>query len=105
MYPFNVINWIKLVIIAGIISVCAGTVFAGIRWKFWDPVWQREPEFEQDNVNDRVGFNYVMSVVCVWSLVLHLAADVWRCRAPVARDIQDDLYSKFAYIFTKVSIM
>ena len=57
----------------------------------------------QDNVNDRVGFNHVMSMVGVWTLLLHLAAEVWRGRGPVARDIQDDLYSKFAYIFTKVS--
>ena len=103
MYPFNVITWIKLVIISGLISVCLGTVFAGIRWRFWDSVWQREPEFEQDNVNDRVGFNHVMSVVGVWTLLLHLAADVWRDRGAVARDINDDLYSKFAYIFTKVN--
>lgn len=103
MYPFNVINWIKMVLIAGLISVCLGTVFAGIRWRFWDTAWQREPEFEQDNVTDRVGFNHVMSVVGVWVLLLHLGAEVWRYRGPVARDIQDDLYSKFAYIFTRVS--
>ena len=29
MYPFNVINWVKMVLLAGAMSVCVGAVFVG----------------------------------------------------------------------------
>ena len=31
MYPFNVINWVKMVLLAGAMSVCVGAVFVGAR--------------------------------------------------------------------------
>ena len=64
----------------------------------------REPEFEQENVNDRVGFHHVMLVVGVWPILLHLATETWAALGPVNRDIQDRLYSRFAYICTEVRI-
>ena len=102
MYPFNVINWVKVILVSACMSLAIGGVFVGTRWRFWDNKWQREPEFEQDNVGDRVGFHYVMLVVGVWPTLMHLAAETWRGKEPVHRDIQDKLYSKFAFIFTKV---
>jgi hypothetical protein len=43
-----------------------------------------------------------MLVVGVWPVLLHLATDLWAGLRPVNRDIQDRLYSRFAYICTKV---
>jgi len=53
-------------------------------------------------VGDRVGFHHVMLVVGVWPVLLHLATDLWAGLRPVNRDIEDRLYSRFAYICTKV---
>ncbi len=53
-------------------------------------------------MGDRVGFHHVMLVVGVWPVLLHLATDLWAGLRPVNRDIQDRLYSRFAYICTKV---
>ena len=50
MYPFNVINWVKMVLLGGVMSVCLGTIFMGIRWKYWDRVWQANHIFEQENI-------------------------------------------------------
>jgi hypothetical protein len=36
MYPFNVINWVKMVLVSGLMSLCLGAVFLGTRWRFWD---------------------------------------------------------------------
>ncbi|XP_023342184.1 ATP-binding cassette sub-family G member 8 [Eurytemora carolleeae] len=101
MYPFNVISWVKILLVSGIMSVCLGGVFVGTRWRFWDDTWQKEPEFEQYNIADRVGFHHVMLVVGVWPTLLHLATDIWAGQEPVHRDLQDKLYSKFAYLITK----
>jgi hypothetical protein len=55
-------------------------------------------------VADRVGFHHVMLVVGLWPVLLHLATDIWTGLPPVNRDIQDRLYSRLAYIATKVSM-
>ena len=36
MYPFNVINWVKMVLVSGLMSLGLGAVFLGTRWRFWD---------------------------------------------------------------------
>ena len=30
-YPFNVIQWVKMVLLAGVMSTCVGGIFVGIR--------------------------------------------------------------------------
>ena len=47
MFPFNVINWVKLVLLSGLMSILMGGVFLGIRWRYWDNAWQKDPIFEQ----------------------------------------------------------
>ena len=69
---------------------------------YWLLFYVQEPEFEQDNVGDRLGFHHTMLVVGLWPTLFHLAAEIWDGKGPVQRDIQDTLYSKFAYVFTKV---
>ena len=50
MFPFNVINWVKLVLLSGLMSILMGGVFLGIRWRYWDRAWQNDPIFEQVSV-------------------------------------------------------
>ena len=56
----------------------------------------------QDNVNDRLGFHYVFMCVGVWPTLLGLISDEWRNKSAINRDVGDRLYSKVAYILTKV---
>ena len=100
MFPFNVINWVKILLLSGLMSICLGAIFIGIRWRYWDSTW--DPVFEQDNIGDRLGFHYVFMTVGVWPTVLSLVTDEWRNKRAITRDVQDRLYSKVAYIFTKV---
>ena len=73
----------------------------GIRWKYWIPEWN--PHFEQENINDRLGFYHVIMSVGIWPMLLTMISEAWREKLPVTRDVEDGLYSKFAYIITKVS--
>ena len=81
-------------------SVLLGGVFLGIRWKYWIPEWS--PHFEQDNVSDRMGFIHVIMSVGVWPMLLTMISEAWMEKLPMTRDVEDGLYSKFAYIITKV---
>ena len=47
MYPFNVINWFKMVLLSGTMSICLGAIYLGIRWRYWDSSWPSDPIFEQ----------------------------------------------------------
>ena len=47
MYPFNVINWVKILLLSGAMSILLGCTFIGIRWRYWDKAWQKDHDFEQ----------------------------------------------------------
>lgn len=102
MYPFNVINWVRVVLLSGLMSICLGGIFLGMRWRYWDSDWQVDPIFEQDNIGDRLGFHYVFMAVGVWPMLMAMITEEWRNKGSVTRDIEDRLYSKVAYIITKV---
>jgi len=100
MYPFNVINWVKMVILAGAMSVCVGAVFVGARWRYWDS--SDDHIFGQENINDRLGWHHVMMSVATWPLILNFLSDLWRHKPMLTRDLDDKLYSKLAYSITKI---
>ena len=102
MYPFNVIAWVRLVLLSGAMSVSLGAVYLGLRWRYWDSRWQEDPIFEQDSVDDRIGFHYVFMCVGVWPTLLASISEDWRAKPAVTRDVEDRLYSKATYLFTKV---
>ncbi len=105
MYPFNVIAWVKQVLLAGLMSTAAGGIFAGIRWRYWDARWQNDPIFEQDTVVDRLGFHYVFMAVAVWPVLMAMAQRTWAEKRHVTRDVDDRLYSKTVYALAEVSRM
>ena len=58
MFPFNIIEWVKRVLLAGIMSVCIGTIYLGVRWQYWNASFlQRESEdddlFQQANIGGK----------------------------------------------------
>ena len=101
-FPFNIINWVKTVLLSGVMSVILGGIYMGIRSKYWDREWKQNPIFEQDNINDRLGFFHVLMAVGIWPMLLTMISEVWREKRSVTRDVEDGLYSKLAYIITKV---
>ena len=56
----------------------------------------------KDNINDRLGFHHVFMSVGVWPMLMALITDEWRNKRAISRDVEDRLYSKAIYIFTKV---
>ena len=93
MYPYNIIGWIKRVLVAATISVCIGAIFWSIR----------RGKQEQEILNDRVGFHYSVMGLALWPLVLHTVTQIWSEKSAVTRDVKDKLYSKLLYILTMVS--
>ena len=59
-YPFNVINWVRLLLISASMSAFIGAVFVGTRWRYWDPNWERDSSFGQENISDPLGFYNVL---------------------------------------------
>merc|ERR1712241_1025732 len=101
MYPFNVINWVTMVLVCGAMSVCVGAVFSGVRWRYWDGQWQDNVEFHQENITDRLGWHHVMMSVATWPLLLYTLTDRGNFKPMLTRDLDDRLYTKFAYSVTK----
>lgn len=58
--------------------------------------------FGQENINDRLGWHHVMMAVATWPLILNFLSDVWRTKPMLTRDLDDQLYTKFAYSITKI---
>ena len=53
---------------------------------------------------DRLGFHHVLMAVGIWPLMMVTIGETWRGQAAITRDVEDGLYSKAAYIITKVDI-
>ncbi len=51
-----------------------------------------------------MGFHYVFMCVGIWPTLMSLISEEWRGKRSVTRDVDDRLYSKVAYLFTKVRI-
>lgn len=93
-FPYNMMHWLGMTMVAGIISLLVGAVF-------WDV--RSAPTQHQESVNNRAGFHYSMAGIALWPVLLMAISEVWRDKPAVARDIGDGLYSRGIYIVTKVS--
>ncbi|XP_050735223.1 ATP-binding cassette sub-family G member 8-like [Eriocheir sinensis] len=92
-FPYNMMNWLAVTLVAGIMSVVVGAVY----WDVRSGLLQ-----QQDNVNNRATFHYVMASLALWPVLLMAISEVWRDKPAVARDVADGLYSKGIYILTKI---
>ena len=48
MFPFNAIEWVKRVLLAGVMSVLIGTIFLGVRWQYWNEVFLLDQDIDKD---------------------------------------------------------
>ncbi|CAL4143800.1 unnamed protein product, partial [Meganyctiphanes norvegica] len=94
-FPYNMLYWLGITLVAGIMSVLVGAVF-------WD-IRNETVQQQQESINNRYGFHYVMGVLAHWPVLLMAISEVWRDKPAVARDINDGLYSRPIYIFTKIA--
>lgn len=94
-FPYNMMHWLGMTMVAGIMSLLVGAVF-------WDV--RSATTQHQESVNNRAGFHYAMAALGLWPVLLMAISEVWRDKPAVARDIGDGLYSRGIYIITKVSL-
>ncbi|KAI7815045.1 ABC subfamily G member 8 [Rhyzopertha dominica] len=92
--PNTFISWLTLIIMSVSLSLIMGAIF-------WDI-----PNTDQELLlNDRNGFHYSSMCVMIWPVVLYLTIlEVLRNKRTVERDVRDDLYGRFTYIFTKTLV-
>ncbi|XP_069955639.1 ATP-binding cassette sub-family G member 8 isoform X2 [Cherax quadricarinatus] len=92
-FPYNMVHWLAMTVVAGMMSVVVGAVY-------WDV--RSAPVQHQDNVNNRAAFHYVMVGLALWPILLMAVSEVWRDKPALARDVDDGLYSRAIYISTKI---
>lgn len=92
MFPFNFCKICTNVFIVALISTLIGAIYENVRL-----------DTEQDAAQDRVGFYYVVMAVAVWPILLLTVTEVWCNKDAVNRDLEDQLYSKAAYIISKMT--
>ncbi|KFM74661.1 ATP-binding cassette sub-family G member 8, partial [Stegodyphus mimosarum] len=91
-FPFNVVHFCGEVFIAALMSVCVGAVY-----------WNVRTGREQEHVDDRFGFYYVIMAIAVWPTLLCTITTAWKEKATVVRDTRERLYHKFTYIICKLT--
>lgn len=91
-FPFNVVNFCREVFIAALMSVCIGAIY-----------WNVRAVREQEYVEDRFGFYYVMMTLALWPTLLTSLSGVWKEKATVARDTREKLYHRFTYVICKLT--
>ena len=52
-----------------------------------------------------MGFHHVMMSVGIWPIMLATISSAWKCGSAVTRDVDDGLYSKVAFVITKVYLV
>lgn len=91
-FPSNLYSLCLTLFTAAFMSVVVGTVFYN----------QRGENRDQESIPDRLGFHYTMLSLAPWPLLLLAINGVWREKDTVTHDVADRLYTKFAYVFSKV---
>lgn len=93
--PITFVNWLCLIVTSVSLSLISGAIF-----------WDVPNTDSQLKLNDRLGYHYSVMCITCWPLLLMLTlVEIHRNRKTVERDIKDNLYGRFTYIFTKVYIL
>lgn len=93
--PNTFVNWIMLIIMSASLSLIVGAIF-----------WDVPNSDSQLSLNDRLGYHYTVMSITIWPILLTLTlTEIRRNSKTVERDIEDNLYGRFTYIFVKVRIV
>lgn len=91
MFPYNLIAFACNVGVAATMSIFIGAIFYNVRLGR-----------EQEHVMDRIAFHFAMLAVAPWPIFLNVISDVWSFKDIISKDVNDGLYSKMAYILSKM---
>lgn len=91
MFPYNIIYFFRDVLLSALMSVFIGAIF-----------WNVRSSFLQENVQDRLGFYYVLMGICLWPLILNITTAVWQEKVFIHCDISRNLYWKISYVMSKL---
>lgn len=92
MFPYNILHFINNVFLSSLMSVLIGVIY-----------WKVRGGLEQEFVLDRIGMYYVIMGVALLPMMLNYITDVWRDKDIVSRDIREGLYSRLAYLMSKLT--
>eukprot|EP00095_Tigriopus_kingsejongensis_P006324 maker-scaffold411_size179879-snap-gene-0.27 protein:Tk06324 transcript:maker-scaffold411_size179879-snap-gene-0.27-mRNA-1 annotation:"abc subfamily abcg" len=101
LYPYNIISWCKIWLLSLLVSMSYGIVFIGIKWRFWDSSWLEDPTYEQENINDRMGYIHVVTNFALLPVVILLSLHFFRSFVPKQFRVRDRMFNKTSYIFAK----
>ncbi|KAG1655937.1 ATP-binding cassette sub-family G member 8 [Nymphon striatum] len=91
MFPYNLIHLFRDCVITCLMSILIGLFF-----------WDVRAGIQQENVNDRFGFYYVMMALGVWPYLLYTISKESKLKPTITRDIKDKLYWKITFILSKI---
>lgn len=94
-FPWNIITWVTTLLFSATLSILIGAIYWNIRLSITQ---------DQNNLNDRLGFHWVLLCLGLWPVVLLILHNDRKEMRYVARDISEGLYSRAMFIVAKVSI-
>lgn len=95
-FPTNLRRWLSVFITSAVMSLIHGAIFWNVRSTHHGTL------AEQEDINDRLAFHYVLATVAIWPTLMLMISDVWKERDSVARDVKDRLFGRWIHFFSKV---
>lgn len=92
-FPWNIVDWMFMLLMATSLSIAVGALYWNIRL---------ENVQDQNNVNDRIGFHWVLMCLLLSPVVVALSVNDTKDLDCVTRDFEEKLYSKAVYFMAKV---
>lgn len=92
-FPWNIITWVTTLLFSASLSIAIGAIYWNMRLSISQ---------DQNNLNDRLGFHWVMLCLGLWPVVLIILHNDRKEIRYVARDISEGLYSRAMFIVAKV---
>ena len=98
-FPSNFQRWFSVFITSAVMSLIHGAIFWNVRSTHHGSL----PE--QEDINDRLAFHYVLGSVAIWPTLMLMITDVWKERDSLARDVKDRLFGRWVHFVSKVFTM
>ncbi|XP_026471905.1 ATP-binding cassette sub-family G member 8-like [Ctenocephalides felis] len=89
--PNTIVSWVFRLFLSIVMSLAIGAIF-----------WDLPSSDPQLNLNDRIGYHYAVSAVCIWPILLCAIYRDMKNIKSVERDVRMGMYGRFTYIFVKV---
>ncbi|CAL8108508.1 unnamed protein product [Orchesella dallaii] len=91
-FPWNIVNWITSVLFSAALSIAFGAIYWNIRFSIIQ---------DQNNLNDRIAFHWVINAIGIWPVLLLIAHHDKHEIAYVHRDVKEGIYSSSMFVVAK----